>query len=231
MKKQTRGRELALQYLYQSDLKGERDTTLLKEFLRQEERDGETVRFAKKLVTGVLKDIEQVDKAIEGSAINWEMKRMAAIDRNVLRIGTYELMLCDDIPPKVAINEAIELGKRYSTANSGSFINGILDKIMKRLNGELEATAEDGELAEAEAGAAAVTDASEADGASETSGAAQAADTDNSPDSNAATAEEATGTDKAAEADGAQASSPDSAAQVVPAAPAMDGEPLVDGEE
>ena len=150
MKKQTRGRELALQYLYQTDLKGERDTATLAEFLSREERDGETARFARNLVKGVLKDIEQVDKAIEGAAINWEMKRMAAIDRNVLRIGAYELVLCDGIPPKVAINEAIELGKRYSTANSGSFINGILDKILKQINGEAESPdAKDGETTEA----------------------------------------------------------------------------------
>ncbi len=65
-------------------------------------------------------------------AQNWKISRMAVIDRNVLRMATYELLHCADIPPKVAINEAIELGKRYSTEKSGAFINGILDKIKSR---------------------------------------------------------------------------------------------------
>jgi hypothetical protein len=69
---------------------------------------------------------------IQGVAQNWNISRMAVVDRNVLRLATFELLHCQDIPPKVAINEAIELGKRYSTQNSGAFINGILDKIMNR---------------------------------------------------------------------------------------------------
>jgi N utilization substance protein B len=60
---------------------------------------------------------------------NWDLRRMATVDRNVLRMAVYELAHCDDVPPKVAINEAIELGKKFSTANSGGFVNGILDRI------------------------------------------------------------------------------------------------------
>lgn len=132
MKKRTRARELALQFLYQLDLRGEALFGEAREFLASEERDQETTRFALRLVEGVQQHRAALDETIQGVAQNWNISRMAVVDRNVLRLSAYELMHCDDIPPKVAINEAIELGKRYSTSNSGAFINGILDKIMNR---------------------------------------------------------------------------------------------------
>ena len=132
MKKRTRARELALQFLYQVDLLGDEARGELSAFLRMEERDAETCRFAKRLVEGALTEAQRIDDEIQAVAQNWHISRMAVIDRNVLRIATYELLECEDIPPKVAINEAIELGKRYSTQNSGAFINGILDKIKNR---------------------------------------------------------------------------------------------------
>ena len=133
MKKRTRGRELALQFLYQLDLLGEEVLGTLSEFLRSEERDAETCRYARKIVEGAYEHRIGIDAEIQGVAQNWQISRMAVIDRNVLRLAAYELRHCDDIPPKVAINEAIELGKRYSTENSGKFINGILDKIKSRV--------------------------------------------------------------------------------------------------
>ncbi len=129
MKKRTRARELALQFLYQLDLLGEEILDELPGFLRSEERDAQTCRFARRLVEGTHEHRMAIDAEIQGVAQNWQISRMAVIDRNVLRLATYELLMCDDIPPKVAINEAIELGKRYSTANSGAFINGILDRV------------------------------------------------------------------------------------------------------
>ena len=93
----------------------------------------ETARgFATRLAKGTLSNLELLDDRIRSRAEHWRISRMAVVDRNVLRLATYELLHCDDIPPKVAINEAIELGKRYSTQHSGAFINGILDKIMNR---------------------------------------------------------------------------------------------------
>jgi transcription antitermination factor NusB len=131
LKKRTRARELALQFLYQNDLVsqpvGESDA-----FLRSEERDVETRRFAKRLIAGTVANKEEIDRVIQEVAQNWNISRMAVVDRNVLRLATHELLHCRDIPPKVAINEAIEIGKRYSTQNSGAFINGILDKIMNK---------------------------------------------------------------------------------------------------
>ena len=132
MKKRTRAREVALQFLYQLDLRGDDLLDEAKTFVRGEERDAETARFAIRLVQGTFEHKVEIDRVIQGVAQNWNISRMAVVDRNVLRLATYELLHCQDIPPKVAINEAIELGKRYSTQNSGAFINGILDKIMNR---------------------------------------------------------------------------------------------------
>jgi transcription antitermination factor NusB len=132
MKSRTRGRELALQFLYQVDLRGESAVGERDRFLRDEEPDKEARAFAQARIEGVLETRVELDLAIQDVAQNWDISRMAVIDRNVLRIATYELLHCKDIPPKVAINEAIEIGKRFSTSNSGAFINGILDKIKTR---------------------------------------------------------------------------------------------------
>jgi N utilization substance protein B len=132
MKKRTRARELALQFLYQVDLRGRDILPEAKAFFRSEEGDKGAREFALTLVRGTLENQDEIDGMIRSVAMNWEIGRMAAIDRNVLRMATYELLHCADIPHKVAINEAIELGKRFSTQNSGAFINGILDKIKDR---------------------------------------------------------------------------------------------------
>jgi transcription antitermination factor NusB len=131
VKKRTRARELALQFLYQADLV-KKPVEESDEFLREEERDAETRKFAQRIITGTLESRDEIDEVIQRVAQNWNISRMAVVDRNVLRLATYELLNCEDIPPKVAINEAIEIGKRYSTQNSGAFINGILDRIMNR---------------------------------------------------------------------------------------------------
>jgi len=132
VKKRSRGRELALQFLYQVDLLGPDVLSDLLGFLRDEEPDTETARFAENLVRGTVERRDEVDVMIQAVAQNWRLERMAAIDRNVLRLGAFEMLFVPDVPPKVSINEAIELGKRYSTQNSGAFINGILDKIRER---------------------------------------------------------------------------------------------------
>ena len=129
MKKRSRGRELALQFLYQRDLLGPELIEEAPGFLAEEEPDREARAFAQRLIGGVHEHWDGLDGTIRTVAQNWDIERMAVIDRNVLRLATFELLHCKDIPPKVTINEAIELGKRYSTANSGGFINGILDKI------------------------------------------------------------------------------------------------------
>jgi len=131
----TRARELALQFLYQMDAQGPEHRPELDAFLDVElaGKTGtvEAKVFARELVDGVLAHRQHIDTLLRKAATNWEIQRMAAVDRNALRIGCYELLYADDIPMKVAINEAIELSKRYSTEASGAFVNGILDRIRK----------------------------------------------------------------------------------------------------
>jgi transcription antitermination factor NusB len=143
VKRRTRARELALQFLYQLDLRGDDLLPEARDSITSEERDTETTRFALRLVQGAFEHKVEIDQMIQGVAQNWNISRMAVVDRNVLRLASYELLHCDDIPPKVAINEAIELGKRYSTQNSGAFINGILDKIKSRHVDKLKPSTED----------------------------------------------------------------------------------------
>ena len=129
MGRRREARVLAVQCLYMLDLNA-RDPGASRPLFWEGRNVHPDIRaFADELVDGVVSGREEIDALIRRVAQNWEIGRMATIDRNVLRIATYELLHCRDIPPKVAINEAIELGKRYSTQNSGAFINGILDKI------------------------------------------------------------------------------------------------------
>jgi transcription antitermination factor NusB len=131
----TRARELALQFLFQVDVQGPECRGDLGEFLF-ESLDGkpgaeEAKGYSIRVVDGVLAHLEEIDGLLREAARNWDLERMAVVDRNVLRIGVYELLWEEDVPVKVAINEAIELDKRYSTEASGAFINGILDRIRK----------------------------------------------------------------------------------------------------
>jgi transcription antitermination factor NusB len=132
VKKRTRARELVLQALYQLDLQGDDFAPELNNFINGEEPDADTSQFAIRIVKGVVLELEGIDQTIREVAQNWDLERMAVIDRNILRMATYELLHLEEIPPKVSINEAIELGKRFSTKNSGAFINGILDRIKTR---------------------------------------------------------------------------------------------------
>jgi len=129
MRKRTQARENALQLLYQLDLRGEEILPDLEEALKPGTGDAEVASFARDLLLGYWEHRQEIDRKIEEVAKNWQLKRMAAIDRNILRLATYELLYRADIPPLVTINEAIELAKKFSTKNSGPFVNGILDNI------------------------------------------------------------------------------------------------------
>jgi len=132
VRKRTRGRELALQLLYMVDARGDEALLQVDEFLEQEEPDETEVHeFARQLLSGTLDQQEEIDKAISSAAQNWNIRRMAIVDRNILRMAVYEMIYLKDIPAKVSINEAIEMGKRFSTQQSGAFINGILDRIRR----------------------------------------------------------------------------------------------------
>ena len=95
--------------------------------------DKRVVPFFSRLVHGVLDHREALDGIIERHSSNWKMRRMACVDRNVLRLAVFELLFCEDIPAKVAINEAIDIGKKFGSTESGAFINGILDSIRKAM--------------------------------------------------------------------------------------------------
>lgn len=154
MRRRTRAREVALQFLYQLDLRGEEAMEGLDAFLREEAEEPEVREFALRLIVGAKRAREEADQKLRHVTRNWDLKRMAAIDRNILRMAVFELLHCPDIPPKVTINEAIELGKKYSTANSGAFVNGILDRV--RL--DAEAAVRDGKAAGAGAAGEAAAD-------------------------------------------------------------------------
>lgn len=89
--------------------------------------------FADPLIRGVLEHCEKIDSEIQKHAKNWSLQRMAAVDRNVLRLATYEMLFREDIPPIVSINEAVDIAKKFSTQDSGKFVNGILDQVRKEL--------------------------------------------------------------------------------------------------
>ena len=129
MTRRTRGREIALQVLYQLEQNPGQGPDEVSQFIRRRLREPKLCAFASALVGGVLEHQPRIDALISEVAENWRLDRMAAIDRNILRLGAYELLYCDDVPTKVAINEALELAKRYSTAQSSRFVNGILDRL------------------------------------------------------------------------------------------------------
>jgi transcription antitermination factor NusB len=132
MRKRTQARELALQLMYQLDLRGDEILDEVNASLAPGAGDPEMLDFARELVHGCREKQHEIDRQIEEVAKNWQLKRMAAIDRNILRLATYELLFREDIPPLVTINEAIDIAKKFSTKNSGPFVNGILDNIRLR---------------------------------------------------------------------------------------------------
>lgn len=129
MRRRTLSRELALQALYEIDVRGPEAIDHVEERLKADASDPEIEQFARELVMGTWENRATIDQKIEAVARNWELKRMAVVDRNILRLATFELLYRKDVPPLVAINEAIELAKKFSTKNSGPFVNGILDNI------------------------------------------------------------------------------------------------------
>ena len=134
MRKRTLARDWALKILYQSDIIGKtRPIELIAEqfFANEELKDPEVQAFCQELVSGVHNHGTEIDALISKYATNWQLKRMAVIDKNILRMGVFELRFMDDIPPKVTINEAVELAKKFGDLESSKFVNGILDKILK----------------------------------------------------------------------------------------------------
>jgi len=139
MRRRTQARECALKILYQADItRRPFDQAVINywegdgEMKDAEEDNPEVKTFSGRLVIGIRDNLKDIDDKITEYATNWQLKRMAVIDRNILRLGVFELKYTNDIPPKVAINEAVELAKKYGDLESSKFVNGILDKIHKK---------------------------------------------------------------------------------------------------
>ena len=142
----SRGREFALQVLYEVDTSGKDADDALDAYWVNFETTGRPAgspepdpaikTFTQHLVKGTVKNLSDIDAMIERCSTNWRLDRMPRVDRNVLRLACYELKWSSDVPTKVVINEAIELGKRFGAEDSGSFINGILDKVASEVRKE-----------------------------------------------------------------------------------------------
>lgn len=134
MRKRTQAREIALQILYQIDVTNDSPQEALDNFWQanQEIKDNSIKNFTILLVQGVTDNLNQINQEISEYAQNWQLKRMAVVERNILRLAGFELLFCKDIPPKVTINEAIELTKKFSGVEASKFVNGILDKIKEK---------------------------------------------------------------------------------------------------
>ncbi|MBU3759726.1 MAG: transcription antitermination factor NusB [Candidatus Omnitrophica bacterium] len=130
MRKRSLARECALQLLYQHELNPKPAGELFSGFWEQNPDMGDEVRvFAEMLVRGTLEKLPEINEIVAKYAKNWEISRMAVVDRNILRFATYELVFCEDIPPNVTINEAVNIAKKFSQEDSGKFVNGVLDQI------------------------------------------------------------------------------------------------------
>ncbi|MFN7890577.1 MAG: transcription antitermination factor NusB [Pirellula sp.] len=126
-----RAREVSLQVLYEEDINPLREYSVADSFVAKRMLNNKPlVAFAKDILYGVREHRTEIDQLLSKHTVNWSLKRMTTIDRNILRIATYEIVF-GDVPGRVSINEAIELAKRYGSRNSGQFVNGIMDRILK----------------------------------------------------------------------------------------------------
>ena len=135
MTRRSRAREVTLQLLFQRDHNPHVERSAIESFVRDRLRDPGLEPFSLELYDGVVGRNEEIDAKLAAAAENWRLPRMAGVDRNVLRLGVFELCYQPDTPPKVAIDEAIELSRRYGTAESPAFVNGILDSVRKSVSG------------------------------------------------------------------------------------------------
>jgi N utilization substance protein B len=135
MARRSRAREVALQLLFQRDHNPQVDRAVIEQFVRERLRDAPLEPFCLGLFDGVVAYLEEIDAALTAAAENWRLPRMATVDRNVLRLATYELRHTPETPAKVVLDEAIELARRYGSANSPAFVNGVLDRVLRKDEG------------------------------------------------------------------------------------------------
>lgn len=138
MKQRTRSREVALQYLYQIDITSTHTQQTLHDFFAHFVDNDDLVPYAQDIIGGVCEHLMQIDALIEKASDNWKVSRMSTTDRNILRIAAYEMAYRRDIPYKVAINEAIEIAKRFGSSKFPSFANGVLDRVWSEISSATE---------------------------------------------------------------------------------------------
>jgi N utilization substance protein B len=129
MTRRSRAREVALQLLYQHDVNPGVPRNAIERFAAERLKDETLAPFALGLYDGVLAHAAEIDRRLSAAAENWRLPRMTPVDRNVLRLGAFELLCAPETPPRVALDEAIELARRYGSADSPGFVNGVLDKL------------------------------------------------------------------------------------------------------
>jgi N utilization substance protein B len=128
-----KSREFAMQMLYQWEICKYAPAQVQATFFADNKADADVEGFARELFEGAVNDIERLDRLVREHADNWRLERMAAVDRNILRVALYELLHHPETPPAAVINEALEIARRFSTGDSVEFVNGVLDAIRKEL--------------------------------------------------------------------------------------------------
>jgi N utilization substance protein B len=140
MGKRRDGREAAVQFLYQLDLHHERESHGTSDFWELRTGPGKapvtakTRAFTEQIIAGVTAHLDELDERIKKYTANYELHRLAAVDRNILRVAIYEMLHCPDVAPVIIINEAIEIAKKFGAEKSGGFVNGILDRVKQDLD-------------------------------------------------------------------------------------------------
>jgi transcription antitermination protein NusB len=143
MGKRREGREAAVQLLFHWDLNVRQalEESDLNAFWQLRTANQATKDFANRVAAGVIAEQGPIDEKISRYTANYELKRISAVDRNILRVAIYEMLFCNDVPPIVAINEAIDIAKKFGTEESGKFVNGVLDRVKLDLNRPLRTAA------------------------------------------------------------------------------------------
>jgi len=131
--RRTRARELAMQALYQLDVQGSDVFDYLDDFFIENEPDDSVRKIASEWTRQTWEKIEECDELITDSTIKWELSRLSSVDKSILRLCVYQMRFCKDIPPRVVINEAVEIAKKYSSDKSFAFVNGVLDAVLRKL--------------------------------------------------------------------------------------------------
>lgn len=133
MTKRRSAREWAVQFLFQNDFNPGNTEPALREFWKDKNPDLKSQEFAGDLIRGVIVNLKEIDALLQSYAEHWEIKRMNAVDRNVIRMALFEMLYRPDIPPVVSINEAVDIAKCFSSIEAGKFVNGILDRALQDL--------------------------------------------------------------------------------------------------